>query len=276
MILLFCIDKSYTSVFQHCIRTIEKNGGADLYEIYVLHSDLNDADKEEIQSTASWKIKIHYQYVDPDIFLGFPITERYPVQVYYRIIAPLLLPKHIDRILYLDADTVVINSLKELYEMDFEGAGYIGCTHVKSMLKWMNLIRLGVKKDVPYINSGVLLMNLELLREVVNIGEVKEYARRKGYGLFYPDQDIISAIYGDRIKLADSMVYNLWDGGLFFYNLDLRNLKKDVTWVKKNSVIIHYCGRIKPWNKGYVGRLKEFYDYNVYDKQEGNDCYENE
>lgn len=35
-------------------------------------------------------------------------------------------------------------------------------------------------------------------------------------------------------------------------------------WIKENSVIIHYCGKNKPWKKNYKGSLNEFYNY--YDK----------
>ena len=33
----------------------------------------------------------------------------------------------------------------------------------------------------------------------------------------------------------------------------------DLEWVRKNTVIIHYCGRNKPWKKNYIGQLGVFY-----------------
>lgn len=33
----------------------------------------------------------------------------------------------------------------------------------------------------------------------------------------------------------------------------------DVSWVRENSVIIHYCGKNKPWNDDYTGVLGVFY-----------------
>ena len=34
----------------------------------------------------------------------------------------------------------------------------------------------------------------------------------------------------------------------------------DLDAVRRDAVIIHYCGRNKPWKPGYVGRLNVFYD----------------
>ena len=35
--------------------------------------------------------------------------------------------------------------------------------------------------------------------------------------------------------------------------------RMDLDFVKENSAIIHYCGRNKPWKKGYIGKLDCFY-----------------
>ena len=67
-------------------------------------------------------------------------------------------PKTLDRILYLDVDIVVIQSLRELYNMDFESNLYIASSHVNERMTHLNAKRLGLKEDVPYINTGVLLM----------------------------------------------------------------------------------------------------------------------
>lgn len=74
-----------------------------------------------------------------------------------------------------------------------------------------------------------------------------------------PDQDIITALYGEKVKLVDTMRYNLSDRILTFYNANPKNEKVDLEWVKSNAVVIHYCGKNKPWKDGYVGILDVFY-----------------
>ena len=77
--------------------------------------------------------------------------------------------------------------------------------------------------------------------------------------LILPDQDILTALYGDKVKLADTMRFNLSDRILAFYNADRSHDKVDVDWVRRNSVVIHYCGKNKPWNPDYTGSLGVFY-----------------
>lgn len=161
--------------------------------------------------------------------------------------------------LYLDVDTIVINSLLPLYNADFEGNLFMACTHTKKMLTKVNQLRLGIDRDTPYINTGVMMMDLAALRKEFCIEDVRSYAEEKKEVLLLPDQDILTALYGDRVKLLDTMIYNLSDRTLNLYNADPTNEKRDLAWVRENSVVIHYFGRNKPWKENYRGILDIFY-----------------
>ena len=197
--------------------------------------------------------------VKEEEFKEFPISSRYPLEIYYRLFASDLLPKTLDRILYLDVDIVVIQSLRELYNMDFESNLYIASSHVNECMTHLNAKRLGLKEDVPYINTGVLLMNLELLRKQLNKQDILNYVNAYKKNLVLFDQDVLTALYGDKTKLVDYRKYNLSERMMNFYNLRNPRSRIDLDWVKKNSVIIHYCGRMKPWNGKYIGCLDCFY-----------------
>ncbi len=259
MNLLFCIDRKFVKHLVNCLNSILENGGAEHYDIFILHSDLNEDDIYLIRSMTSESISCQFIPIDPNIFEDFPESSRYPQQIYYRIISPLLLPESIDRILYLDVDTTVINPLNELYESDFDNAAILACSHVRNALTKFNQLRLRIDKDVPYINSGVMLMNLPILRELLNVSDIKEFVRQRQYSLFLPDQDILTALYGDKIQLIDSFKYNMCENLLLFNNVSPANKKIDINWIRDNTVIIHYCGRSKPWNEHYIGVLNVFY-----------------
>jgi lipopolysaccharide biosynthesis glycosyltransferase len=241
------------------MRSILRNGGEEHYTAYVLHSDLDPNRMNAIQQELGERVSCQFITVDPSIFADFPESKRYPKQIYYRLAAPLLLPSHLDRVLYLDVDIVVINPLKELYETDFEGNYYIACTHTKEFLSKLNQARLGAPKGVPYINTGVMVLNLSALRENLSLQDIQAYAKENTRKFILPDQDILTALYGDKIKLADTMRYNLSDRIFGFYNADPKNNKIDVEWVRQNSSVIHYCGKNKPWKEGYGGPLGIFY-----------------
>mgnify|MGYP002989036669 FL=1 len=121
MNLLFAINGGYIPTFLNCMRSVLLHGGASHYEVFILHSDLTPADEERVRAALP-EVGLHFVFVDPAMFDGFPESKRYPRQIYYRIAAPLLLPDTLERILYLDADTIIINPLTALYETPFGDA----------------------------------------------------------------------------------------------------------------------------------------------------------
>ena len=143
--------------------------------------------------------------------------------------------------------------------MDFEDNLYIACSHVSENMTHLNAKRLGLNEDVPYINTGVLLMNLVALRKQLNKQDILNYVNTYKKKLVLFDQDVLTALYGDKTKLVDYRKYNLSERMMNFYNLRNPRNKMDLDWVKQNSVIIHYCGRMKPWNGRYIGCLDCFY-----------------
>ena len=244
---------------EHCISSFIRFPNDEGYDIYIMHSDLKTEDENRIREKFAGQVRLHFIYVDPGLFSGFPESTRYPRLIYYRIFAAALLPQNLERILYLDGDTLVINPLDELYQLDF-GENYIlACTHIRKFLNKVNQYRLGIKENVAYINSGVMLMNLAALREQQKPDDIVDYVEKRKNFLTLPDQDIITAIYGSKIGILDTMKYNLSDRMLAVYNSDPKHTKCDMEWIRKNTVIIHYYGKQKPWNDTYYGKLDVFY-----------------
>ena len=204
----------------------------------------------------------HFVPVDEHIFDGFPEFKRYPRQIYYRLAAPLLLPESLDRALYLDVDTLVINPLTDLYAQDFGDAWFMACTNANRLLTRVNQVRLGMEEDAPYINSGVMLLNLAALRAHFSLADVRAYALEMKARLVLPDQDIMTALCASHVRLLDNLRYNLSDRTLGFHNADPLREKIDLSWVRRNTVVIHYFGRNKPWKENYRGVLDIFWQEN--------------
>ena len=258
---LFTLDKNYIEPLKMCLISILRFPSKDGWNVYIITKnteDFNDfaGNMERLKEG----LKIHLIEADDSIFKGFPETVRYSKVVYYRIFASEFLPKNMDRVLYLDPDIIVINSLEELYNTDLDRYYYAACSHTKTFLNDVNRIRLGMKKNTPYINSGVMLMNLDELRRNQTIKEVFDYVKKYGKHFILPDQDIISALYGDKINLLDTLKYNISDRIIKMNNLNPKNEYIDINWVWENSVIIHYYGENKPWKDDYSGILGRFYD----------------
>lgn len=257
MNILFSINSKFIELTKNCIKSIIRYD-QDI-DFYILHHDLSNDDKNNLINSFKSQT-FHFIEIDENEFKDFPISSRYPLEIYYRLFAPLLLPNNLDRILYLDVDIVVINSLKELYNTNFNSNSYAACTHISNTMTTMNCIRLNIDLDTPYINTGVLLMNLDELRNSLSKQQILDYANKHKKQLVLFDQDILTALYGKKTKLLDYTKYNLSDRMINFYNM--RNTKNKLTLdsIRKNTVIIHYCGRNKPWKDNYLGQLDCFYN----------------
>ena len=262
MNLLFSVNRAFVPLLTSCLRSVVQNGGMVHYDAYVLHSDLTEEDCAALSALYTEQVAFHFVPVDEHIFDGFPEFKRYPRQIYYRLAAPTLLPATLDRVLYLDVDTLVINSLEELYTKSFDGKWFMACTNINRLLTRVNQIRLGMEEDAPYINSGVMLLNLEVLREKFHLEDVRRYALEMKSRLVLPDQDIMTALCARHVVLLDNMRYNLSDRTLSLYNADPTNPRRDAEWVRENTVIIHYFGRNKPWKENYRGVLDVFWQEN--------------
>ncbi len=261
MNILVTINSQYVKQLNILLNSIQKSNKDEKFNVYVLNRNLTGEQLKEIQKGLDLdNFYITDIKVNEKEITELPVyDQRYPVEIYFRIFVAKYLPNDVDRVLYLDSDTLVINKLDELYNMDFDGNYFIAATHIKKVLHKFNEIRLGMEKDKPYINTGVLLINLKELRKIEIEKEVADFIQKNEKKLILPDQDIISAIYGDKIKLVSDLKYNLGDRNLNYYNLNNPKSKIGIKWIRKNTVVIHYFGRNKPWNNGYIGKLGCFY-----------------
>ena len=262
MNILLAINNNYVEQTITLLSSIKENHTRDKINIFILNKDLKQKEKNKIKTCFNnTNIYIKFITINDNEINNFPVLEkRYPVEIYFRLFATKYLPKNIDRILYMDVDTIVINPLEDFYNMYFDGNLFIGATHVNNFFKKFNQLRLKLPKNSDYINSGVLLMNIKQLRNVDIENDVKQYIKNNKGKLLLPDQDLLNALYGNRIKLVSYLKYNLGDKTIKQYNR-FNKEKIDIDWIKKNTVIIHYYGRNKPWNKNYKGMLDSFYNY---------------
>lgn len=259
--ILYCINHSYTGLLMTNLYSLKRSSGLDRLDVHVIHRDLDETDMRRIRALEDDSTSISFIRFDAGLLNGYPTTSRYPLEIYFRLFAPILLEKNIDRILYLDVDIICINSLVELYNTDIEDYYFAGCTHTKRMLTRINAIRLGMGSDSKacYINTGVMLMNISRLRSEWNPDRIFAFIRDRGQTFVLPDQDIIMALYGSRIRLLDTLRYNLSDRILRLNNISMDSRRMSLDDVRRQTCLIHYCGRSKPWKEHYMGRLGVFY-----------------
>lgn len=258
MNILVTLDENYVPYLNVMLFSLKESNKGEFFDVYLLHTDMREEALDETRRILGEQGRINMLRADEKMLDSAPTTSRYPKEIYYRIFAAKYLPTELDRVLYLDPDIIVNKSLSELYSLDMGYSYFAAASHTESaVMHKMNELRLDMDEESPYINSGVMLMNLKKLREEQDTAEVFDFIERRKKLLVLPDQDIISSLYGSRIIPLDTFRYNMTER-LYVLHAPFEK-KLNLDWIRENSAVIHYCGRNKPWKSGYVGVLDVFY-----------------
>ena len=261
MNILVAINKRYMPYFAAMIRSLAANNAGE-HTVYIATKEVTDGDIQEYLDQGKLPTNVRFVPVrfNDEILKGAKTLKKWPTEVYYRIFAKDYLPENVDRILYLDCDMIVKGAIDELYNQPFDGKYFVATTNIHNrFFRWFILTKNGAKKGSVYANTGVLLMNLDLLRKEQDTGEVLKYIAKRNWLLTLPDQDVISGLYGNRVKIVDNTVFNLSEREIRWQK---RKKKRtiDEKWVEENACILHYLSKNKPWKENYKGILKPWYD----------------
>lgn len=175
---------------------------------------------------------------DSSSIQNMPVTDGegnyFGLEAYSRLFSPYLLPQDLDRLLYLDADMICGDSVKELYNMDFDGNYILACQD--KAVSAEDKERLGLPANYLYINSGMLLMNLAEIRKNFTREDIVHLIIEQSSILKYPDQDFINKNFAGKIKIVSDK-----------FNLLVKDAKKEELTFK--PAIYHYAGSVKAWDE---------------------------
>ena len=198
---------------------------------------------------------LHVPAADVD---GFPVQAEFTAAMWYRVLLPELLPE-VARILYLDIDTLVVDSLDELWKTDLNRAPLAAVTNVFQHNHRHRPAEIGLPAEQDYFNSGVLLMNLEWMRRERAIDRLRDVAAREGARLEWPDQDALNLVFGrERIAL-----HPRWNCMNSFAFRDARRVfgRRRMREAKSRPAIWHFegPGENKPWDPRCRHPAREHY-----------------
>ena len=156
----------------------------------------------------------------------------------YRLFVPQILPNTIDKIIYLDSDILVNLDIKELWQIELGDKIFATVREILSrgsalrVNQTIPLCNYGFVKGEDYFNSGVLVMNLNLLRseEETLLDGAKFIHQHPQCGIFL-DQDILNYCFATK-TLGLPTKFNR-----FFL---LARIEGEKTPTKK---IYHYAGK---------------------------------
>ena len=225
------------------------------YDLIILHSGLSEKGRKYISSLSDGLQHVSIRFYDVSSFLrgkDFPQNDVYTLATWYRIFAPSIFAEY-EKIVYLDVDVVVLADIAELFHEHIGENMLAGCTDLGIVgVSTMRGSRpyfietIGVTDIMQYVNAGVLLLNIQKMRELGVEKDCIEAALTKHF--WNNDQDTLNHICCGHIQLVDP-TWNIFPARGFENYLPPEVLS---LWKLKKQTprIIHYIG-IKPWDNPF-------------------------
>ncbi len=251
MNILYCTDENYSEICLVSLTSLlEKNAHFDCIAIYIISDNLSADTIGRFEALVrQYGREVHIIDAD-DVKLPAANFQEFPRAAYCRLMISDLLPQ-CDKILYIDCDTIVVNSVDDLWNIDMGDNLFAG---VKDPIDDF-LAEAVQTTNSEYINSGVLLMNLVQLRKFEFVKKVYEMVDEYKGMVPHRDQGIINKIARQRIIFLKPR-FNMMNGYYAFTATQLKRLYKisqlydvDIEEERNNAVIVHFLSKYydRPW-----------------------------
>ena len=202
---------------------------------------------------------IDFLPIQPAAVAGLPASGYFTSAMWYRIFLPDLLP-HVDRLLYLDVDTIAVDSLADLWDLDIRDHYLAAVTNVLEPQFAHRPESLGLPSPDAYFNTGVMLMNLSRMRHDGCTEALRTYAVEHAPGLLWPDQDAFNVVLGGR-RMPLHPRWNCMNSIMHMPESVTVFGTDAVAEAQRNPAIRHFEGPSinKPWHYLCERSLRELY-----------------
>lgn len=247
--IVYSSDDNYSIHMAISMMSVERHTSSEI-KFIIFESEISDKSKNFIADNV--KSSVEYVSIDVEAFSHYPITIDYiSLTTYFRLKILSFLPD-LNKIIYIDVDALVGGDISELWSESLHGnaVGAIldptieifGGDYKKS---------IGLSEEHYYFNAGILLMDLEKMRNIDFEKRVEDYFNVFSKNIKYQDQDVLNgAFVGDVCYLNPR--YNYMPSHRKLSKSKYSSLRKnyDESLVKSHFplIISHFCGGRKPWN----------------------------
>ncbi len=172
------------------------------------------------------------------------------------------------RLIYLDADTIVAGDIARLAEQKPNGAAISECLNLLAPSRIYNHFKCAVHKQrglYDYVNSGVLLFDCP---RWIELRPAWRQLLDRAESFIYPDQDVLNLVAHDTIgRLTDDwnvpLVASFLAGGVLSGDTIGRHSRADMLDLKRTAKLHHFISKAKPGrgkNPEVGASLESFYD----------------
>ena len=254
--ILVSADNNYVMPTGVMLTSLYENNKGEHISIHLMtDKSFTDKSKNSLRKIVESRGgSISFYKMDDDLFRDFPLGEDYQsahitsMTTYYRLFSTEILPQTIDKIIYLDGDIIVRDSLRELWDTTIDGYPIAGVPDTENCTV-SHYNRLRYPQSLGYFNAGVLLINLKYWRDHHIVNEFLQVVKDKRSILRCHDQDILNLLFREN-KIVLPLKYNMQNCFLFCRE------QVPLTWVfdeqikegQQHPVIIHFSACPKLWH----------------------------
>ncbi len=269
---VYITDENY--IMPTCVSAcslIYNKGSVEQVDIHFIVNNISSQSKEKLMALASGDVRIHIIEVRDELYaeMAKSCLAYKSIHVSYTSMFKFDLPqllKEVDKVLYIDGDTLIQTSLLDLYNTSLDGYYIAAVDDAVQKLKTASPIN--TKEN--YFNSGVMLLNLKKMREDNITEKLIDY---RMYGVnFFMDQDSFNIVLGaQRVMLP--YTYNFLTTMLDNFDvdeiMDMMELEKadSITEIIENVSILHLTDRTKPWiyyMPWFTERFMNYYNHSPF------------
>lgn len=220
--------------------------------LHLLHRNLSPASLDAIASIVETNaIPITEQWLE-----RLPRDGRLPPVAAAPLLLPELLPANMRRVLFLDADMLVLDDIGPLWNHDLAGRSLAAAVDsaipmCRSPRGVPHTAALGIAPDASYFNAGVMLVDLEAWRCRGLAERAFGYVSELGGRTDFLHQEALNAIAWNDWSSLDPRWNVPGSAGRCFDHTHGAAINA--------PGIVHFAGRMKPWLMETGGRFAGAY-----------------
>lgn len=254
VVVSFGIDTNFVPHAATVIASILAHAPGARFRFLVLYCDVEPSRRAVLESVAP-AARFDWLEIDDADVPRFRDRNHFTRAILFRLGLEKLAPVDCRRTIYLDADVIVLRDLRELWRTDLGGNPIGGV--MDTFVYYQDYLRDFPKQwglephKGDYVNSGVLLIDLDEVRREKSFSKVIEFIAEHGDALLFADQDAINFVYWGRcVTLANE--WNTTRDRAIPHAASLLPLSKQLNGCA--PAIVHFNHEYKPWLKqGYRG-----------------------
>lgn len=248
----FGCDSCFAPHVGATIASIVRRTPAQKLHFLIMHNGISETQREMTQTVAA---AAEFTWIDMADFElpEYKVSNHISRATLFRLGLEKLAPEACQRLIYLDADLIVMDDLQDLWDFDLKGAaiGAVPDAYLSSGIDdvhqhWRAWIS---EADAQYLNAGVMLIDMEQVRQTQSFSKALEKIALHGADLPYQDQDAINWIHHNNwIQIPTE-----WNvQRVHLLEIFEQHFSQESMDATQRPKIVHFTGPEKPWTfEGY-------------------------